>query len=262
MILSQEILPRLKSLHLGGMVHSLEQRIEEASNNDLKYLEFFELLIDDEIARREKKKYERQIAQACIDAGKRFDSFNFRLASTVPRGKVEALMAGAYISRSENIILVGPSGVGKSHLAQAFANQAIKAGHKVLFKQTHKLLGYLHSKRADGGFAKYMRKLQNLDLLILDDFGLLPLTHQNANDLYEIIQERYERKSTIITSNRSLREWEEVFGNELMASAALDRLTHHIHFIDLKDESSYRQRERKEDLSLSGKSEQDVKNNG
>ncbi len=160
---------------------------------------------------------------------------------------------------SENIILIGPSGVGKSHLAQAFANQAIKAENKVLFKQTHKLLEYLHSKRADGGFAKYMRKLQKLDLLILDDFGLLPLTHQNVNDLYEIIQERYERKSTIITRNRSLREWQEVFGNELMASAALDRLTHQMHQIDMKDEVSYRQRERKEDLSLSGKAEQEAK---
>ena len=248
-----DILPRLKTLRLGGMIHSLEERVKQASNRDITYLEFFELLLDDEISRRESRQYERRLNDACVDSGKRFDSFNFRVASTVPRGTVEALMNCDYINRSENVILIGPSGTGKSHLSQALANKAVKMGYKVLFKQSHKLLNYLNSRRADGGYAKYMRHLQNLDLLIIDDFGLLPLTHQNANDLYEIIQERYERKSTIVTSNRSLREWDEVFGNQLMASAALDRLTHHSNLIDMSDTESYRQRERNGEVTSPGK---------
>ncbi|MCK5132043.1 MAG: ATP-binding protein, partial [Candidatus Sabulitectum sp.] len=108
----------------------------------------------------------------------------------------------------------------------------------------------------DGSYAQYLRKLQRVDLLILDDFGLVQLTPQNANDLYEIILDRYERKSVVITSNRSLREWDEVFGNQLMASAALDRLTHHSHCIEIpKSAESIRQLERKGNISLYEESE-------
>ncbi|RKZ02170.1 transposase [Candidatus Fermentibacteria bacterium] len=251
-MIGTDILPRLKTLRLGGMIHSLEERVKQASDRDMNYLEFFELLLDDEISRRESKRYERRLVDACVDSGKRFDSFNFRMAPTVPRGTVESLMTCDYINRRENVILIGPSGAGKSHLSQALANKAIKMGYKVLFKQSHKLLNYLNSRRADGGYAKYMRYLQTLDLLIIDDFGLLPLTYQNANDLYEIVQERYETKSIIVTSNRSLREWDEVFGNQLMASAALDRLTHHSNLIDMSNTESYRQRERKGELTSPG----------
>ena len=247
-----EILPRLKTLRLGGMIHSLQDRVKQASDSDMDYLEFFGLLLNDEISRRESRKYERRLTEACVDAGKRYDSFNFRMAPNVPRGTVEALMTCEYINRSENVILIGPSGAGKSHLSQALANKAVKMGYKVLFKQAHKLLNTLNSRRADGGYPQYMRTLQNLDLLIIDDFGLMPLTHQNANDLYEIIQERYERKSTIVTSNRSMREWDEVFGNQLMASAALDRLTHHSHLVDMSGTESYRQKERKGELTSPG----------
>lgn len=251
-MIAPEILPRLKTLRLGGMIHSLQDRVKQASDSDMDYLEFFGLLLNDEISRRESRKYERRLTEACVDAGKRYDSFNFRMAPNVPRGTVEALMTCEFINRSDNVILIGPSGAGKSHLSQALANKAVKMCYKVLFKQAHKLLNTLNSRRADGGYPQYMRTLQNLDLLIIDDFGLMPLTHQNANDLYEIIQERYERKSTIVTSNRSMREWDEVFGNQLMASAALDRLTHHSHLVDMSGTESYRQKERKGELTSPG----------
>ncbi|MBN2858849.1 MAG: IS21-like element helper ATPase IstB [Sphaerochaetaceae bacterium] len=251
-MIAADMLPRLKALRMGGMIHSLEERVKQASDSDMGYLEFLELLLNDEVNRRESRKYQSRLTEACVDPGKRYDSFNFRMSPTVSRGTMETLMTCEYINRSENVILIGPSGTGKSHLSQALANKAVKMGYKVLFKQAHKLLNTLNSRRADGGYPQYMRTLQNLDLLIIDDFGLMPLTHQNANDLYEIIQERYERKSTVVTSNRSMREWDEVFGNQLMASAALDRLTHHSQLIDMSGAESYRQKERKGELTSPG----------
>lgn len=145
-------------------------------------------------------------------------------------------------------MICGPSGVGKSHLANAIAIEALKRDFRVLARPTHRLLADLHAARANGTHSRLFARLLNCHLLVLDDFGLQALSAQAVQDLYELITERYERGSLIITSNRAFEEWAEVFNNDLLASAALDRLTHHAHTLVIRGDS-YRQRNRRKEAT-------------
>ena len=138
--------------------------------------------------------------------------------------------------------------MGKSHLANAIACEALKRDHRVLARPTHRLLADLHAARANGSYHRLWAKALGCDLLLLDDFGLQPLVPQAVQDLYEIISERYEHGSLIVTSNRAFAEWADVFSNPLLASAALDRLTHHAHTLIIRGDS-YRQRSRRKEMS-------------
>ena len=150
----------------------------------------------------------------------------------------------AFIAARENWLIHGPTGVGKSHLATAIGHEAIRRGYTVYARQTHRLLADLHAARADGGYASRLQKVSSVDLLILDDFGLRPVSAAGADDLYEIVQRRYERGSILLTSNRAPGEWADLFGDSLLASAALDRLTHHARITGIVGES-YRQKQRR-----------------
>ena len=152
------------------------------------------------------------------------------------------------VGRHENLLLCGPTGVGKSHLANGLAIEAMKRDLRVLSRPVQRLLVDLHAARATGAYPRLLTRVLTVDLLVLDDFGLQPLSPQAAQDMYEIIGDRYESGSLIITSNRAFEEWAEVFGNELLASAALDRLTHHAHTLIIRGES-YRQRERRKEAT-------------
>jgi DNA replication protein DnaC len=247
-MMTHPLLPKLRQLRLSGMVHTLDVRAAQAVERQLSPTEFLALLLDDELERRSQKRLARRLAQSGCDSQKTLAHFDFSAAPGVNRTLIQDLATCTFVSRHENVLLCGPTGVGKSHLANALGIEALKREYRVLSRATHHLLKNLHGARASGTHPRLLTKVLNVDLLILDDLGLYPLTPQAAQDLYEIISERYERGSLIITSNRAFEEWAEVFNNDLLASAALDRLTHHTHTLIIRGES-YRQRSRRKEVS-------------
>jgi len=253
-MLTHPLLPKLRQLKLGGMVTTLDVRVAQAIDRSLTPLEFLALLLDDELDRRHQQRFSRRLAQSGCDSRKTLTHFDFSAAPSVNRTLIQELATCTFVARHQNILLCGPTGVGKSHLANALACEALKRDYRVFSRPTQRLLADLHAARANGTYTRLLTRLLTCDVLVLDDFGLQTLSAQAAQDLYELINERYERNSLIITSNRAFEEWSEVFGHDLLASAALDRLTHHAHTLIIRGQS-YRQRDRRKeqpgDLSVS-----------
>jgi len=240
------LLPKLRQLKLSGMALTLDLRAVQARDQGLGPLEFFALLLDDELERRDQGRLARRLAQSGCDGHKALARFDFAAAPGVNRSVIQELSSCAFVARHENVLLVGPTGVGKSHLGHALGLEALKRGLRVLARSTNRLLAELHAGRANGTHHRLLARVLNVDLLILDDFGLQPLTAQGIQDLYDIIAERYEHGSILITSNRAFEEWPPLFNNDLLASAALDRLTHHAHVITIRGQS-YRQTSRRKE---------------
>jgi len=245
-MMTHPLLPKLRQLRLSGMLETLDLRASQAVERQLAPIEFLALLLDDELERRNQGRLARRLAQSGCDSQKTLAHFDFAAAPSVNRTLIQDLSTCTFITRHENILLCGPTGVGKSHVANGLGMEALKREFYVLSYSVHHLLKSLHATQASGGHTRLWNKILKADLLILDDFGLYPLTPQAGQDLYEIINERYEQASIVITSNLAFEEWAEVFGNDLLASAALDRLTHHTHTLTIRG-SSYRQRQRRKE---------------
>lgn len=228
-MLNHPLLPKLRRLKLSGILDTLETRAAQASRDQLSPTEFLAILLDDELERREQTRLSRHIAVAGVDPTKTVASFDFAAVPDLDRGRFADLATAAFVPRAEKVILAGPSGVGKTHLMNALVVEALKRGYTGWQRSTHRVLNDLQAARADGTHRRRLQRLCSMDVLALDDFGLRPLTPEMAEDLYELIRERYERKALILTSNRALAEWPAAFANNLLASAALDRLTHHCH---------------------------------
>ncbi len=246
-MLTHPLLPKLRELRLSGMLYSLEARAALAQEQQLSPVEFLALLIDDEIERRHQRRFLLRQRDAGFESLKTLADFDFAAVPTLDKALVLEMGTCAFITAKENWLLCGPTGVGKSHLATAIGYEAIKRDLRVLSSSTHRLLARLLASRADGSYPRLFAKLGTVDLLILDDFGLRPISAQGAEDLYELIARRYEHGSILLTSNRAPAEWAEVFGDALLASAALDRLTHHARVTVITGES-YRQRHRRKEV--------------
>jgi len=246
-MLTHPLSPKLKELRLSGMLQSLEARAELAREQQLSPVEFLALLLEDELERRHQRTQARRQKEAGFEYLKTLADFDFAAVPTLDKALVLEMGTCGFLAAKENWLICGPTGVGKSHLATAIGYEAIRRGMKVLSFATHRLLAELLAARADGSHHKLLTKLASIELLIIDDFGLRPISAQGAEDLYELIARRYEHGSILLTSNRAPSEWAEVFGDALLASAALDRLTHHARVTVITGES-YRQRHRRKEV--------------
>lgn len=234
---TDDLVPVLKKLRLSGVLQSLELRNREATEDGLAHTEYLYRLLHDEVDRRESKQLSLRLRRANFEGMKSVEDFDFQFNPNVPKAKILDLATCQFVERKANVLIVGKTGVGKSHLAQALGQRACRAGYNALYVAAHDMLTQLRAARADLSHEKKLARFTAPDLLIVDDLGLRPLSGDEPIDLYEIIRRRYERGAMIITSNRDIAEWYPLFGDPLLASAAMDRLLHHAHVLDIDGES-------------------------
>lgn len=234
-----ELTPVLKQLRLSGLLDTLGQRNREAIERKLSYPEFLALLITDEAARRDQKKYSLRLRRAGFRGDKTLENFDFAFNPGIDARRVQDLTDGRFIEEKVAVLIAGPCGTGKSHIAQALGHCAVRRGHDVLFVTQAQLLGQIHAARATGAVERKLQTLARVPLLIIDDFGLKPLKPGQDEDFHDLIAERYERAATIVTSNLDFGEWGEAFPNKLLAASTLDRLRHGAYRLVL-DGKSYR----------------------
>jgi DNA replication protein DnaC len=233
-----ELAQHLKQLRLSGILDSIEARNRQAIDAKLAYTEFLSILIQDEVARREQKKFSLRLRRATFRTTKTLDQFDFDRLPKLNRALVHDLATGRYLTENAPVLIVGQCGVGKSHLAQALGHCAIRQGVDVLFSSCTHLTASLNAARAAGAYERKLATLARIPLLLIDDFGLKPLRPPADEDLHDLIAERYERASTIVTSNLDFQEWDQAFpNNRLLASATVDRLRHNAYCLELEGDS-------------------------
>jgi DNA replication protein DnaC len=235
--------PPLKQLRLSGILETLEVRHQQAIAEKWSYIDFLERLLQDEVERRQQKQLAVRLRRAAFQVDKTLERFDFSFNPQLNRQQILDLATCQFVVRKEPVLICGPSGVGKSHLAQALGHAACRRGYDVIYLNATRMLQHLHGGRADGSYERRLQGYIRPDLLIIDDFGLKPLRPPATEDFYDVISERYEKGATVVTSNRALEEWPQLFGDPLLASAGLDRLFHNAHALIITG-SSFRTRGR------------------
>ena len=222
----------LRQLHMSGMANVLETRLRQAQAEAMAPIDLIACLVSDELTLRADRLLQRRRKQARFrDPDKALDNFDFSFNPKMNRSLVFDLATGTFIAKHEDALFLGPGGTGKSHLAQAIGQAAILQGYKVLYREVHVLLDELAEAIANGTRKDYMQSVATAPLLIVDDFGMRKLPHTAAEDLLEIVMRRYERFSTLLTSNRPVEDWGKLLGDVAAVGAMLDRLLHHGHVL-------------------------------
>lgn len=226
----------LRQLRLGGMADCLTVRAQQARSESLGPLDFLGLLLHDEMERRRDRLLDRRVKEAEFRDPKTLDTFNFGF-NKIDRSLIFELATCKFLERHEDVLMLGNAGVGKSHLAQALGMAAIHAGFRVIYREAHRLFEDLMVASVSGKRASLVGKINEAPLLIIDDLGMRKLPASAAEDLLELVMRRYERASTIVTSNRPLEDWGKLFGDTPAVTAFLDRLMHHSHFLEMRGKS-------------------------
>lgn len=233
----QSLISDLRAFKLSGMAFSLEERLIYAQTNKLSYRDLLELLCEDEKSTRKDNNYKRRKNAAKLPSIKRLEDFDFSFQPTIDQKTIADLATCQFINAKENIILVGQSGTGKTHLAISFAIKALSKEYSVYFTTVSDLLYNLHIAKADNSYPRKLKQIVNYDLLILDELGFKQLPKYSSDDFFAIISKRYEHKSTIITTNKEIEEWNDIFDEEVLTRAIVDRLMHHASIFNIRGKS-------------------------
>ena len=234
----------LKFLKLTSILSSYEDKIRDAEKNNLSYHDFLKLLIEDEVRTKIEKSIQRKIKQAKFDRIKTIDTFDFNWPTSMPIKKIKSFLDLKFIERKENIIFIGDTSLGKSHLAKAIGYLAALSRISTRYTKAIDMVNDLHASNSDGTFAKKMKAYIRPALLIIDELNFLPLDKKGGDYLFQVIDKRYEAGSIILTTNLLFREWNKIFEDNTKTNAAIERLAHHGEPIVIKGES-YRLKDKK-----------------
>ena len=228
----------LKQLGLPNMYANWEEEANKAEKHHWTYAQYLTALSDKEAAHRQQKRIQRHIKEAKLPPGKTLDAFDFTMSKSINTAQITALAENtSWVKQANNVVIFGPSGVGKTHLAAAMGYRMIEQGIRTLFMQTTALVQKLQQARTEFKLPEVIAKLARYPLLILDDIGYVKKNEVETSVLFELIADRYETNSLIITSNQPFSEWDQIFPDNVMAVAAIDRLVHHATIINIQDDS-------------------------
>ena len=236
-IIRARVTDAMQRLRLRSAAERLDAVLAEAARKEPTYLDFLDGILREEIDSKQKRRVSMGIKIAHFPVVKTLEEFDFKFQPSVDGKLVRELAAGLFIAQAENVLLFGPPGVGKTHLAIALGRAAIEAGHSALFVTATALLSALSKAHAEGHFGDQLTFFAKPKLLIVDELGYLPLERATANLFFQLVAKRYERGSILLTTNQQVTEWGHVFGDETIAAAILDRLLHHSHTLVIKGES-------------------------
>ena len=235
--MNEAILQKMKQMKLHGMAAAFRTSLEDGSKVQLTADELISFLIESEWDDRNNRRIERRIRTARFRYKANVEQIDFKIDRNLDKNLFNRFAECSYIDKNENILITGSTGIGKSYIASALGNQACMLGYKVFYASTSKLFASLKMARADGSYIREIARIEKMDLLILDDFGMQPLDSNNRSALIEIIEDRHSKRSTIIAAQLPVGQWHDVIGEKTIADAVLDRIVHNAHRIEMAGES-------------------------